>query len=214
MTTAEALCEEDASPRWDELKGSDAAPYSRLFTRECDRQCVWKQVCDAWGIDRTDDEESDFPVCMHGPKFYQLDKSGRVIGVLAIGLVGNFQVEFENKRVRKCFFVECWTGKQKSFETFGECFKFVMEETMKMIHEVRASNSQPSSENSPRDRTVPKARPNRRSAILRQLRTKPIDSRNSCSRPLGSRRSRTQTASGSRAGLPVRHGPRGCQLWR
>jgi hypothetical protein len=116
------------------LKEDETKEYSTQFWKEFDRLGVHKQIRVAFGmINEPDDPKEDIAVSMHGPDFYRSVASGEVFGLLTIGAVGQFRVEFKESVPSKCYFIECWSGEARTFGTFAECHAFVSERMKKLF---------------------------------------------------------------------------------
>jgi hypothetical protein len=116
------------------LKQDETKEYATQFWKEFDRLGVRKQIRVAFGmINEPDDPKEDIAISMHGPDFYRSVASGEVFGLLTIGAVGQFRVEFKESVPSKCYFIECWSGEGMRFDTFAECNAFVSEKIKKLF---------------------------------------------------------------------------------
>ena len=116
------------------LMEAETKEYSTNFWKEFDRLGVRKQIRVAFGmINEPNDPKEDIAVSMHGPYFYRSVDSEKVFGLLTIGAVGQFRVDFGGPRLIKKNFIECWSGDGRSFSSFSECHSFVTAEMSKLF---------------------------------------------------------------------------------
>lgn len=116
--------------RWEEVRWDEAETkkYSEAFWKQYEQSEVRKQLCISLGLEElVNKPKSEIPVTMHGPNFYRDCIDGKEFGLLSLGFIAHFRVDFEAENQTKGSFVEGVTGAGKSFDTYAECRSFAIE---------------------------------------------------------------------------------------